>query len=192
MQVYRFSWDRDHFGSLTSAQQSDPGAVLDLAGQRAAASWPELSVHRIVESDVEAELPLGDFPFLSANLPVLSKRAVTWLRPLIAPAVEFLPLRCPLPLGEYYATNVILVIDALDEQRSRIDYFKATGRVKEVRRYRFRPTVVQDLAVFRIPQTARSEVLVTDAFVRAVRDGGLAGFSENLVGSLPMGAVPYQ
>jgi hypothetical protein len=176
MEVYLFSWARGEFRSLTTRHEADLNVFLDLVGQPVADSWSLVSVEPLAESDPEAQLPIGDFPFLSANVPVFSKRAVSCLGALLSPAVEVLPLFCPPGLGDYYAINVISVVDALDEQRSRIEYFSSTGRVKRIKKHEFDATQIEEQVIFRIPQTTRSEIFVSKQFVEAVRDNGLHGF----------------
>jgi hypothetical protein len=181
MEVYLFSWVRGSFRSLTTRHEADLNVFLDLVGQPVADSWREVPVELIAESDHEANLPIGDFPFLSANVPVFSRAAVSCLGSLLSPAVEVLPLSCPPGLGDYYAINVISVIDGLDERRSRIEYFSSTGRVKRIKKHEFDPDRIEGQVIFRIPQTARSEIFVNKQFVEAVSDHDLQGSSQTLV-----------
>jgi hypothetical protein len=46
-----------------------------------------------------------------------------------------------------------------------------------VLRYAFRPEAIGDAAIFKIPQTIRSDVYATDRFADAVRRHGLTGLA---------------
>jgi len=73
--------------------------------------------------------------------------------------------------------NVTRVSDALDEKLSTISYFEGTRQVMKIDNYVFKPSVVESLAIFRIPQLRRGFVFVTEPFAALVAATGLTGFN---------------
>lgn len=133
--------------------------------------WTLPAITAADEPDATAEL--GDFAFLG-TIPVLSARAVRELRTLIESRAEILPLRYS--RREYYALNVLRVVDALDEESSEIERFD-NGRVMAINRFSFRPDALNGETIFRIPQLQRGYTFVTDSFVERVQAHELLGFS---------------
>jgi hypothetical protein len=107
----------------------------------------------------------------------LSQRALNTLLPHIAPYGEVLPVQFDeAPFAIFNVTNVV---DALDEPASEVKYFPPDvedGRVMRIVKFVFKPEVVKDQWIFKIPQRPGSYCLVTDRFVKLVQDAGLRGF----------------
>ena len=131
----------------------------------------------------EHERPIGDFPHLwGVGCGVLAKPALDALRDLLAPYVEFLPLVSK--EGEFTAFKVLRFADALDRDKSKIDWFpqlkKDTGKprvAREVRRYAFVESRLRDEVIFRLPEMPLSgPVFVTERFMSVVRTHSLRGF----------------
>jgi hypothetical protein len=175
MEVYLLDSDADRYENLTVAEGADVSALLDrFDGRPMRASWSPLEVD-VIRDVRHAGRPASDFPLLFGPVPVLSERAVRALGDLLDGAGELLPLGGD---GDgYHALNVTRVIDALDEQRSGVKRFRSSGRVMRVLRYAFRSQEIGDAAIFKIPQTVKSEVYVTDRFAAAVRRDELTGLA---------------
>src|SRR5262249_39700345 len=78
----------------------------------------------------------NDYPCVNLLIPAFSRRAVDALRDFLEPNGELLPLVSS--VGEYYAYNITTVADALDEQKSEIEWLddKHTfDEVFEIHRY---------------------------------------------------------
>lgn len=123
----------------------------------------------------------SDFPWLGAHVPVFSRRAVDALATVALEYGQLLPLK-----GEEDAWlyNVTHVLDALDEERSRIVYFD-DGDILTVEQYAFQAEKVDAAEVFKLPLRA-SPVFVTEQFVQRVRSSGLVGVSfEFLCATIP-------
>lgn len=86
-----------------------------------------------------------------------------------------------LPLGGEYVLlfNVTCVLDALDEQKSKIVRFD-DGDILTVEKHEFVRSVIAENEIFKLPSRS-SPVFVTDGFVKQVRDAGLRGVSFELV-----------
>ncbi len=139
-------------------------------GRPLAAQWKTARITAADEDDATAELP--DFALLGI-VPVFSLRGMEALLDILKAAGELLPLRYP--RGEYFAFNVTRVVDALDEDESKVQRF-ADGSVMSVSRYAFYPERVRDLPIFKIPELPKAYVFVSDAFVQRVADAELVGF----------------
>jgi hypothetical protein len=175
MDVYLLVSDADRYENLTVAEGADVNVLLDrFDGRPMRTSWSPLEVE-VIRDARHAGRPASDFPLLFGPVPVLSERAARALGDLLAGAGELLPLGAD---GEgYHALNVTRVIDALDEQRSRVKRFRSSGRIMRVLSYAFRPEAIGDAAIFKIPQMVKSDVFLTDRFAAAVRRAELTGLA---------------
>jgi hypothetical protein len=106
--------------------------------------------------------------------PLFSERA----RDIFEPKLDGLGRWIELTFDEakywlFFTTNVV---DALDETKSELIYFKSSGRLMEIAAYAFKPEAVKDQFLFTLKQQPGRDVLVTDAFVEVVRKHRLTGF----------------
>ena len=175
--VYRLRADAERYGWLGVKRTEMRPLALILEGNSILDRWVPPVVNRIVDD----ELPqgeLGDYPFLD-GAPALSKRSVDALLDMLSDSAELLPLVCD--VGEYYVLNVTRIVDALDEAASELTRFESSGRVMEVVRHVFVSERLTGYTVFKIPQTPRAPVFVTEVFRRRVLAVGLRGFQFDLV-----------
>lgn len=145
--------------------------------------WVPFKVVRSPSTPGNLSKPLGDRAGIDfKNDPmVLSRRALDVLLPHIGTAGQALPLA--FDEADYSLFNVTNVIDALDVERSDIDYFAAGGRVKYIKRYAFTSAAVGDQWIFKIPQQLSGFAFVTERFVQLVQSAGLTGFGFDLLWS---------
>jgi hypothetical protein len=123
----------------------------------------------------EESAPLGDRQGIGFRIDpmVLSQRALDALVPMIGPSVQQVPLE--FAEGDYVAINIIRVIDSMDLKNSEVDFYRVDGSFKGIKRYAFKPEVLEHEWIFKIPQ-APWLAFVTDRFVDAVAEAGLTGF----------------
>jgi hypothetical protein len=139
--------------------------------------WQPISLVRKPIDDEEPEYrELGDFAVIDAygGILNLSQRALDTLLPHIASYGEVLPVL--FDEAAFAIFNVTNVVDALDEQASDVKYFTSSGRVMAIDRFVFKPELVKNEWIFKIPQCPEAHNFVTDRFVQVVRDAGLRGF----------------
>ncbi|MEN6448887.1 MAG: hypothetical protein ABFC96_00210 [Thermoguttaceae bacterium] len=146
----------------------------DLATTRLAAVWKPLEVIGRVRK-------CNDYP-CSGSPPIFSQRAVDALRDLLEPNGELLPLVSK--LGNYYAYNITTLVDALDRNRSQIEWLKDQVIAGTIERYEFIPERLEGLSVFRIIESW-TDVYITEAFAARVRECHLDGFNMIPVWPLP-------
>lgn len=177
MNVYELAPAPDlyqHFVLVREEQWSDLTSRFD--GMPIGSAWTpfEVALLRDDTEDHRNRWP-SDFPTLG-TIPVFSQRAVEALQTMLTDNGELLPLYCKdCEGGNYFAYNVTRVVDALDEARSQLKYFK-DGGIMRVVRYEFRPDQLMDAVIFKIPQQRRSRVFVTDTFVQRAHAAHLVGF----------------
>ncbi len=141
--------------------------------ERTGSSLTTIAAEVLTDHDQNRSLPPSDFPHLSPRLPIFSEKAIESLQRLLQGNGEILPIVCP--EDRYFAFKVTRHLDALNEEDSRLDRFKTSGRIKRIRRYAFFREMLVGEAIFRIPQL-RVPVFVTGEFVDVLQGADLVGF----------------
>lgn len=154
-------------------EEADFELFRSLGGSGRAGSWAPIPVRLIEKDEFGRPLLESDFPWLGSHTLVLGKRAVEAIGPRLADDGELLPLACD--AAPLWALNAWYLLDALDEERSNIVRFAATGGVMTVESYAFRPDVVDDFQLFTIPQLRRSQLFVGQRLVDWVGASSLRG-----------------
>jgi hypothetical protein len=108
----------------------------------------------------------------------MSARARAQLEQVLLEAGELLPLACP--DGEFWAMNVTRLLDALDEKTADVLRASETQRILMIHRHAF---LAERLGpeVFKLSQTPRGLIYVTEAFVKRVEATTLKGLGFKLV-----------
>lgn len=168
MRVFEIRADVTHYQVVQLVYDND----IELIKQ--AKKGPTTAIWRPVPVEISSvdKLP-GDCPYLTAGIPVFSKRALHALLPLIKDEIEVLPLDCP--SGEYFIASVLNILDCLDISRSEIERFEATGNIKRIINHVFDPKCIGEHHIFRIPERRLSQVFVTDRFKEVVEEHQLSG-----------------
>lgn len=170
MAVYRLDPDSRHFHNFAPADKPAIDFYHRFDGTPLAHEWTPLEITAVDEDDELAVL--GDHALLG-TIPVFSEPAVSILSDFLEQNGELLPL--VYSRGRYFAYNVTTVVNALDEDRSKLVRF-STGRVMSIEEYVFKQEALSDRPIFKIPELPRAYVFVTDIFVERVRAGALHGF----------------
>jgi len=114
----------------------------------------------------------SDFPHLGGGELILRERALTALRSLLENYGELLPLICA--DTTVWLFNVTTVVPGLDQDRSQLERMDS-GKVIKINKPAFRKHVVQDLAVFKVPEALYGKIYFGEEFVQKVRSSRLAG-----------------
>lgn len=171
MRIRKLNSDVDRYRWLALVDESEMRILSNLHDGPIGSAWKPIRAEWI-EEDVMDGKSKSDFPTLGTT-PVFSERAVDTLLDLLVANGEILPLDVE---GEkYFAYNPTRTVDALDEDRSVIVRFPATGRILDIKQYVFLPAKLDGSAIFRLPMF-RGRAFVTDEFSARVRDGDLTGF----------------
>ena len=176
LRVYETSVGED-FEILLVANDDDYD-VLKFDGQSRASTWKPVLVKRLTVYEEGTRkgdrLIPSDFPSCSGpHLLMLSGRTKEKLGAYLERFGELLPLACP--DGEFWTLNVTTVIDALDEEKSKVLRARDEDRILMIHKYVFRASALMDAEIFRLPPRRTSTIFVTDKFVSKVRESGLVG-----------------
>jgi hypothetical protein len=115
----------------------------------------------------------GDYPYLATHVAVLSHRAWTVLEPVCAGNVQTVPLKAG--KERYVALNVFAVPDCVDLDASELTR-RSSGRVRSITKYVFHPGCAEGRNIFKVPETAFGDVLVSERFKCVVEEHKLTGF----------------
>lgn len=118
----------------------------------------------------------SDFPWFGEDAPIFRTRAVERLAEVALQYGQLLPLG-----GGAWLYNVTNVLDALDDECSRIIYFD-DGTILAIDEYVFKGNEIGASEIFKLPIRV-SPVFVTSRFVARVHDSGLVGVSLRLLWS---------
>lgn len=144
-------------------------------GQPMAAQWHPITLAPVTDRD-QRRLPLGTCAMLDGSIPVLSSHAVSALMPLLTQNGELLPV---FVLNEqWHAFNTTTLIDALDHDRSILEYSEGTKRPLWVDRYVFRKDAIT-CPIFKLPEMA-APIFTTDQFRSAYTAAQLTGFASEV------------
>jgi hypothetical protein len=175
VRIYELVPEMESFDDFVLEHDDDHDVFLDgFRGEPMAAEWRRIPMARLERAG--ATLGVPDFPLIPGPVRAIGPRAAQLLDPLIVDHVELLPLETE--VGEYYAINVLTILDVLDEERSEGDWF-APGRGIVIRKWVLREGEVDLPPIFKIPQEHRT--YITEEFVDAVREHGLTGLDPKLV-----------
>ncbi len=120
-----------------------------------------------------------DFPHFSCGLPLVSKKALDILLPLITDSVEILPMDVE---GEmYYGINVLKILDVVDYEKTD-HWFLPSGTIM-VEKYAFRNCEeLWKYNIFKVTDNPMSAwPFVSDKFKTTVEENRLKGFNFELV-----------
>ncbi len=171
MTIYQLRPDADRFQWLTMVDERDFDVEALFQGETIRSTWTPKHVIPLVEKGMPTA-PLSDYPVLG-TIPTFSRRAVDALRSILESNGELLPLASD--VGEFYAFNVTNVIDALDEEQSKLIRFQSSGRVMSITQYAFRREALNDQMIFKLPQSLKGRPFVTQTFADVAKLAGLAG-----------------
>jgi hypothetical protein len=163
-------------------QADDYQQFASLCGQKQT-RWhpPRLEILR--EHDDGTLRQYSDFPWLGEHVLILRARALKLLRPTLEPYGEFLPLRSDEPVSLF---NVTTVIDALDEEHSKIVRFD-DGGIMVIESLVLRPDAIGGAEIFKLPERADgvriSDIYLQETIVRRIGELGLKGIAFNMVWS---------
>ena len=175
MKVWKMKFLVDDYDYLKPIKAFTYDEIHAFDGRSVLSDWKPRKVTRM---EPKKDLGLGDAP--GFIIPVFSKRAVDCLKPLIDKHVEVLPL--DFKEKEFYAINVITVLEALDYEKSVYTTFSDGKRIMMVEKYAFLPNVVENIPIFRITDERRSKYpLVSDNFKKIVEENKLEGFKFELI-----------
>ncbi len=143
------------------------------------ATWMPLQVYGKVRKH-------NDFPCINLVTPAFSQRAVDFLRDMLEPNGELLPVRHK--IGTYYFYNCRKMMNCVDLSKSEVTKLKDGGVVTSTDRLVFLDDLLDDLTVFKV-RTQLLETFCTQTFVDRVNAASLQGFAFIPIWPLPSGVT---
>ena len=139
-------------------------------------AWATPQVSFIRQDEDGRPRQYSDCPWCLHTVLIVRERALTALRPLLERYGEILPLHCPEPVWLFNATTIL---DALDEERSAIARFD-DGALMAIEQHVFRPEIIGENEVFKLPGRA-SSIYLCETAVRRIEELGLRGLAFDTV-----------
>ncbi|MBE5862793.1 MAG: hypothetical protein E7295_08080 [Lachnospiraceae bacterium] len=171
MKIWKLSALLNEYVVLEGIKDYSLEEIRSFDGRRKSTEWDPLIVKRSIDS---AKRELSDFPGFILT-PVFSERALRFLLDLIKDDVEVLKLN--FDEGNYYAINVISVLDVLDYQKAKYKTFRDGKKIMWIEKYEFK--MCKDLEsshIFKLIDEKRGDPFVSDEFKKIVEKNELTGF----------------
>lgn len=171
--VYRLRYE-EGFEWLLPVEQSDFERLRFDATSRVS-TWTPIEMKRVKISEGGKVLAPADAPACSGgDMMLLAERAREVLSPVAADCVEFLPLQCS--GTRFFAVNVVRRVgDLLDTTRSKAIRAPDNGEILLIQKHVFRSTERALPPIFKLEETPRGLIYVTQPVVDAAMAGGVAG-----------------
>lgn len=131
--------------------RGDAHRIRGISGVAQADAWQPVPVELLDRDSNGKPRAYADCPWLGNDMLVFRQGARRRVESAIRHFGEFLPLVCKQTDLDLF--NVLTVVDALDEEKSRIVQFGSSGKVMTIERYEFHPEKLPERAMFRIPET---------------------------------------
>lgn len=176
MKVYQWGSEKDKYDSFTFPNREELHQFFDpyFDGTMIGDNWGAVHI------ETYKSRKKCDCTGIGRKYPIFSDRAIKVLHPYLESHVEVLPLIHP--TESYYAVNVIRLVDALDYDKASLKFVEGhPDFIEEVHQYAFKPELVAQYPIFKIPEFKRLYVFVTDTFKEAVEASGLKGFKFELL-----------
>lgn len=173
MRIWHLDCNVDDYENLTWLNEIDLDEVQSYDGRNKLDGWKPLQVIRMYNRKY------SNTPGLSSHIPVFDKKAVDALKDLLENHAEILPLECK--DGEFYAINVIKVLDCIDYDKSEFKTFRDGKRIMRFKKYEFKEQIVAGKHIFKIVDEPLRRPFVSDEFRKRVIDCKLDGFKFDLV-----------
>jgi len=169
MKYYQLTFDTDKFHSFFLGDAIPYKMLNDYDGKRLSETWKPIEL-KIYKTNLT-----GNVFRLTSHLPIFDEKAVAVTKPIIGDYVEYLTILHHEPeLGKMYIVNVTAVLDCLDLNRSKIDYFD-DGSILSVLDFVFDDRQIGATPIFRIKGLELKYLFVSEAFKNVFGSLGLTG-----------------
>ena len=174
MRIYKLDFDVNNYKSIQLCDDVNVDYYQMFDGTSLKDNWKSLKVKYYEEDE---ELKNGDAP--GFNIPVLKKRALDVIFPLIKDDVEILTFDLD---GEIlYGINVLTLIDAIDYESSIYRTFRDGKRIMAFKKYVFREDMLKNRNIFKLLDLPRGEIFISENINNLIICNDLKGFKTTLV-----------
>lgn len=115
---------------------------------------------------------IADISSFSNGAPLFNEKTIDVLEEFLKDKAELLPVYHE--KSKYYVVNIINVIDALDYEKSEFERFD-TGAIMYCTKYSFKPEIVENQHLFKIPLCNSIDIFVSDDFKKKVEETKIKG-----------------
>lgn len=172
MKIWILDCDVDNYENLTMKEEFDIDYIQSFDGTKKIKNWNPLKVKRMYDRE------FSNTPGFSPHIPIFDKKSVSVLNDLLTDNAEILPLDCD--EGEFYAINVINVIDCIDYEKSKYKTFRDGKRIMRFTKYVFDEVKIDGLNIFKIKDEPLKRPFVSENFKNKIIDNNLVGFKFEL------------
>lgn len=175
MKIYELSSDVENYKWMTWTKEEDFETLFQMRGQSMKTQWLRMVLEPIIEEEQDRYLPTGDYPCFT--VPLISKTAAEILHPYIEKHVELLDVDI---IGEdksYSVLNVINILDCLDRDKSKLEWFDSGSGIMKIYEYAFNDMIDNEEIsyIFRIKNYEKS-IFVNEKLKETIERSGLKGF----------------
>lgn len=171
MKVWKVLFCTDNYDHLKPVKGIDIDEIQTYDGRKKMADWQPIEV---VKLEPEKNMELSNAPRLFTSLPAFDSVAKSVLENCCEEAVEFLPLISS--YGDFWAVNVVRVLDCIDYEKAEYKKFKHSGKIMLFTKYAFKTEIIMKENIFKIIEQPLSSFFVSDEFKRLVEKNNLTGF----------------
>jgi len=172
------TWAQDGVELCQPVNQADYDSIrLLINGLPKAREWIPLPMDLIHENQGKI-LRYSSSPWLGQNALIFRPECFNVIGECLKKRCELLPISCP--EAELYFCNPMNLLDALDEQESKIKRFQSGG-IKFIEGYAFNEKAVRELHIFKIPNMRTSPTFVSEELVDHWCESELTGLNFELV-----------
>jgi hypothetical protein len=173
MKIWHLDFELDEFDNLVPVEELSLDEIQSFNGSSKMKLWKPIAVKKMEDKE------LSNAPGFYSHIPVFDKIALDAVKDLIKDGAETLPLLCT--EGEFYAINVIEVLDCINYNKAKFKTFRDGKRIMRFIEYEFIKNVVNRKHIFKIIDEPLRRPFVSDEFRQRVIDYNLKGFKFELV-----------
>jgi Immunity protein family (Imm11) len=173
MKIWHLDFELDEFDNLVPVEEISLDEIQSFNGSSKIELWKPIIVKKMEEKE------LSNAPGFYSHIPVFDKVTLDVVKDLIKDSAEALPLLCD--EGEFYAINVIEVLDCINYDKAQFKTFRDGKRIMRFIKYEFTKNVVNGKHIFKIVDEPLRRPFVSNEFRQRVIDCNLKGFKFELV-----------
>lgn len=172
MKIWILDCDVDNYENLTCKKKLDIDYIQTFDGAEKIKDWSPMQVKRMYDRE------FSNSPGFSPHIPVFDEKAINVLADLLIGNAEILPLDCE--DGNFYAINVINVMNCIDYEKSKYKTFRDGKRIMRFTKYVFDEKKIVGVNLFKTKDEPLKRPFVSEEFRKRVVENQLTGFKFEL------------
>ena len=127
---------------------------------------------KTIKGIVKKGTPLGDCPRYGATRLIVSEKLKGLIQSFADDEIEFLPVEVDGQPGYFYM-NVLLILDALDLEKSEVKRFPSSGKIMYVIQAQYHDAIIDEHHIFILPNY--HGVYISEGLKKHLEDNGVLG-----------------